>query len=291
MIKLMLLLLRWAPLGAIYAVSWIIGYLAYYLNNNQKHIADVNLRIAYPKMPEEAREALIRRVLVETVKNILESIKFWQLGPRALRDLVREKRGWEILESAMEEGKAVILLVPHLGNWELVNLYASQIYEITGLYRTQKAAWLDKLMYQGRGKFGAHALTADASSVRGLMKAIKQNHIIFILPDQNPGKGAGVFADFYHYSALTPVLPVRLAARTEAKVLFAYCERLPFAGGFRLNIEAADETLRQDDTEAACSAMNQGLEHIIDRIPEQYWWGYSRYRHRPEGEAPIYHKD
>lgn len=287
----MLLTLRVAPLSVIYLWSWIVGVLAYIFKNNQRHIADVNLKIAYPQMPERERKRLIRRVLVETVKTILESIKFWQMEAAGLTALVKRIEGWEILERAMQEQKAVILLVPHLGNWELVNLYASQIYPITGLYRTQKAAWLDDLMYRGRGKFGAHALTADTNSVRGLMKAIKQNHIIFILPDQNPGKGSGVFADFYHFPALTPVLPVRLAARTDAKVLFAYCERLPYAQGFCLRIKEASSALAQEDTESACAAMNRELERLIDRSPEQYWWGYSRYRHRPEGEAPLYKKD
>ena len=287
----MLLTLRVAPLSVIYLWSWILGVVAYYFKNNQRHIADVNLKIAYPQMPERERKHLIRRVLVETIKTILESIKFWQMEAAGLTALVKRIDGWEVLERAMQEQKAVILLVPHLGNWELVNLYASQIYPITGLYRAQKSAWLDDLMYRGRGKFGAHALTADANSVRGLMKAIKQNHIIFILPDQNPGKGSGVFADFYNFPALTPVLPVRLAARTEAKVLFAYCERLPYAQGFCLRIEEAGAALAQDDTENACAAMNRELERLIDRRPEQYWWGYSRYRHRPEGEPPLYRKD
>jgi len=283
--------LRFAPLSLIYACSWIIGYLAYFLKNNQRAIAKVNLKIAYPQMPRQARRRLIRRVLVETVKTILESIKFWQLNATQLKKLVIGLRGWEILEAAMRENKAVILLVPHLGNWELVNLYASQIYPITGLYRTQKSAWLDRLMYSGRGKFGAQALPADTSSVRGLMKAIKQNHIIFILPDQNPGRGSGVFADFYNFPALTPVLPVRLAARTDAKLLFAYCERQPFARGFVLHIEEGGADIRDEDTDKACAAMNSQLETLINRSPQQYWWGYSRYRHRPEGQSPLYKKD
>jgi len=288
---MMLWSLRQAPLGAIYLVSWVIGYLVYFLKQKQRHIAEVNLKIAYPQLAQSQRQRLVRRVLVETVKTVLESIKFWQMDGPYFRRLIKEKRGWHILESAMRDKQAVILLVPHLGNWELVNLYASQLYSITGLYREPKSAWLDELMLKGRAKFGAHALPADTNSVRGLMKAIKQGHIIFILPDQNPGRGSGVFADFFAFPALTPVLPVRLAARTNAKVVFAYCERLSYAKGFCLHIEEASDKLSQDDSDKACAAMNQELEKLIARSPQQYWWGYSRYRHRPDGEPPLYERD
>lgn len=287
----MLFLFRLAPRWLIYTSSWVIGYLAYFLKNNQRHISEVNLKIAYPQWSESQRQRLIRRVMVETVKTLLESLKLWQMDGPYLRRLIRQTTGLALLETALREQRAVILLVPHLGNWEMVNLFLSQFYEITGLYRTQKSAWLDELMFKSRGKFGAHALPADTNSVRGLMKAIKQNHIIFILPDQNPGKGSGVFADFYHFPALTPVLPVRLASRTSAKVLFAYAERLPYAAGFCLHIEEAGSNLSQENTELACGAMNKDLERLINGLPQQYWWGYSRYRHRPEGEPPLYQKD
>jgi len=291
MIKLSLSLIRFSPLWLIYVVSWIFGSLAYYFKNNQRYIAEVNLKIAYPEMSAPERNRMIRRVLVETVKNLLESVKLWQLSTRGINHLIKEVRGLAVLEQALATEKGVILLVPHLGNWEIVNLCLSQRFEITGLYRQQKSAWLDKLMFQGRGKFGAHALTADTNSVRGLMKAIKQNHIIFILPDQNPGKGAGVFAKFYGVTCLSPVLPVRLAARTGATVVYAYGERLPYARGYRINLQAARNDLAQDDTLKGCELMNQELETVINQLPDQYWWGYSRFRHRPGGEAPLYRKD
>lgn len=289
--KLLLWLVRVSPLWLLYAVAWVLGYLAYYSKNNQRHIAEVNLGIAYPNMSLPARNRLVRRVMVETVKNILESVKFWQMPARSFASLVKEAEGMELLQGSQDNQQPVILLAPHLGNWEIINLYLSPNYTLSGLYRPQKSAWLDKLMREGRSKFGTRTFPADTSGVKSLMRCLKQNHIIFILPDQNPGRGAGVFADFYSKQALSPVLPVKLAARSDAKVLLTFAERLPYARGFKLHIVESHANYRHSDVSQACSEMNHDIQKLIDTTPSQYWWGYSRYRHRPPGEAPLYQKD
>src|SRR5690606_33318011 len=112
--------------------------------------------------------------------------------------------------------------------------------------------------------------------------------VVGILPDQQPKAGEGVFAPFFGVQALTMSLLPRLAARTGATVLFAYCERIPAPGStpaFALRIEAAPEGIDDADTAAGAQALNAGVERIARRDPAQYQWTYKRYKLRPPGSG------
>ncbi len=34
--------------------------------------------------------------------------------------------------------------------------------------------------------------------------------------------------------------------------------------------------------------MNQRLQDLIDRMPDQYYWVHKRFKDRPEGEVSVY---
>ncbi|MDZ7660781.1 hypothetical protein [Thiohalophilus sp.] len=82
--------------------------------------------------------------------------------------------------------------------------------------------------------------------------------------------------------------PTRLAHQHQAPVLCAWAERLPRARGFVLHFEPLDNAIAGPDPEQGSAIMNRELERLIRQCPEQYWWSHPRFRHRPEGEPPIY---
>ena len=80
---------------------------------------------------------------------------------------------------------------------------------------------------------------------------------------------------------------VRIAARSDARVLFAWCERLPGTSPprFALHVEAAPEAVGDADPVRAVTALNAGIEAIARRDFSQYQWTYKRYTLRPPGSG------
>ena len=127
-----------------------------------------------------------------------------------------------------------------------------------------------------------------AAAVRQLFRRLQDGGAVGILPDQQPKAGDGEFAPFFGVPALTMTLLPRLAARTGAAVLFAYCERLPDDGNapaFALRIEPAPAGLADPDPHAGVAALNAAVERIARRDPAQYQWTYKRYTLRPPGSG------
>lgn len=162
---------------------------------------------------------------------------------------------------------------------------------MTSMYRQQKSAYLNRIMQQGRERLGARLVPATTKGVKYLLQALHNNELVALLPDQNPSKGTGMFVPFFNIQTNTPILPVRLAQKTGATIILAYAKRLPWGGGYELFFEKVSDALYDDDMEKASTAMNHELEALISAQPRQYWWGYSRFRQRPAGEAKLYKKD
>jgi KDO2-lipid IV(A) lauroyltransferase len=288
--SIFLRLLARLPYPLAYVLAWPLGVLLYTLPGRQRYYARTNIRLCLPELGARQQARLARRSLVNTVRVLLESLLVW-LGPAGrVRRLVRVVEGRELLTEAVERGRGVILICPHLGNWEVAGSWLAERYPLTNMYRKQRDPELDRIIRQGRARFGAKLVPATNQGLRELLRTLQRGEIIGTLPDQNPGAGTGVFVPFFGINTYTPVFAARLAARTGATVLNICAVRLPRARGFRLLVRPANEAIHDPDIETAATAMNRDIEAMIRTIPEQYWWSYNRFRTRPEGEAPIYER-
>ena len=71
-------------------------------------------------------------------------------------------------------------------------------------------------------------------------------------------------------------------------VIFMFGQRLPWARGYIAHYFDAPDAIYDADAAVSTAAMNQGLERCVRACPEQYWWGYKRFRRRPAGEPNFY---
>ncbi len=287
-VRLFLRLISWLPLPAIHQLGNFFGQIFYLTNNNSKTITRTNIKLCLPEWSTTQQEQLVRNCLQETAKAALESGALWLWPTNRVLQLIQQVSGGELLEQAMTRGKGVILASPHLGAWEVIGLYASKRWPMTCLYRPPRMQGLDSMVRGGRERAGAKLAPTDASGVRALYKALNRGELIAILPDQDPDRESGVFADFFGVPANTMTLLSRLTRKTGASVFFTYAERLPKGAGYHLHFLPAPEQLSDKDVIRSAKSLNQAVEHCARTLPTQYQWAYKRFKTRPEGEAKIY---
>jgi KDO2-lipid IV(A) lauroyltransferase len=143
---------------------------------------------------------------------------------------------------------------------------------------------VDVLLQLGWFGGGGETAAADTGGLRVLLRALKTGGNIVILPDQVPGSGEGVWVNFFGKPAYTMTLLPRLAASTNAAVLFFFAERLAGGEGYRMHIEPMAGQFSPDRRTAALQT-NHMVEKLVSMAPAQYLWGYNRYKH-PAG-APL----
>lgn len=202
---------------------------------------------------------------------------------------VKQIHGAEVVEQAWAQGRGILFLTPHLGCFELsvqgaAARWSTEHGPITILYRPAKQAWLAEMMLTARNRAGIQAVPTTLSGVRQMIKALRKGQAVGLLPDQVPPNGQGQWAPFFGRSAYTMTLAARLAVQTGAAVVLVRCERLSWGRGYELFFEGLPQPL-SDGLDTAVLQINQAMEHTIGQLPNQYLWGYGRYK-QPRNETP-----
>ncbi|GHE20207.1 lysophospholipid acyltransferase family protein [Halomonas urumqiensis] len=270
-------LLAGRRLSTLWRIARVAGPLVHGLSRRERLVTEINLAQFKPDLPAAERRRLARRSLTHSAATMLELGFAWRGDAERVEASIVEVHGRELLDEARADGRGVIVLAPHFGNWEVLNFWLSGHFPFTAMYEPPKIAELDSVTRQGRERMGASLVPTNPRGVAALLKALKRGEAIGILPDQEPDWGSGVFAPFHGRLAYTATLLPKLVARTEARVVTGVARRLP-GRGFALHFLAADEHVYSADEATSATGVNTCVEAAIALDPAQYQWEYKRYR-------------
>lgn len=282
MVYTLLRLLARLPLAWLHGIGALLGVLVYLLSPRYAAKIDTNLRQSGIAPDRGTFDRLRMQAARHIGRGLLELPAIWFRPADAAAALIVEVRGWDLVEAARRERRGILFLTPHLGCFEVSALYAALHMPITVLYRPPKLRWLEPLMRAGRTRGYGKLAPTSLGGVRQLLKALKSGEAVGLLPDHVPGFGEGVWAPFFGRSAYTMTLVGRLQQATGCAVILAFARRLTGGRGFALELESIEADL---SGEAGARRLNQAVEGLIRRCPEQYLWSYNRYK-VPAGAAP-----
>ncbi|WP_163575053.1 lysophospholipid acyltransferase family protein [Halomonas faecis] len=269
-------LANWRLTG-LWRLARLTGPLVHAFSRRERQVTEINLAQVYPELADKDRPRLARASLTHSAATMFELGLAWMAPPKRVEASILEVHGRELLDAARSEGRGVIVLAPHFGNWEVLNFWLSGHFPFTAMYEPPKIAPLDPVIRQGRERMGARLVPTNPRGVAALLKALKRSEAVGILPDQEPSWGSGVFAPFFGRLAYTATLLPKLVARTEARVVTGVARRLP-GRGFAIHFLAADERVYSTDEGESASGVNACVEAAIALDPAQYQWEYKRYR-------------
>ncbi len=267
------------PLGLLHLLGVLLGWLAFAGSATYRRRFLANARQAGYGF------GAVRSAVSHAGRMVAELPRLW-LGKLPNCRMVNEA----CVTKAFAAGKGVVFLTPHLGCFELSVQVAARRWrekhgEITVLYRPARQPWLARIMETARNRPGVQAVPTTLAGVRQMIKALRRGAAVGLLPDQVPPQGQGVWSPFFGREAYTMTLAARLALQTGAAIILARCERLSWGRGYVLYFEELPVPLL-DQLEPAVQQINEAMEATIRQCPQQYLWGYARYK-QPRREAPV----
>ncbi len=277
-----LLPLSWARALGRGAVSlyWPFG-------GRSRRVTERNIQLAFPELSTEAQTRLARDSLRATGELAAEMGHIWLRPWDYVQGLIHSVEGDAHIREAQSQGRGVILLAPHLGNWEVVGLHAATLGEIVSLYEPPKLAGIGPLIERARQRSGATLVPTDSRGLVKLLKSVKGGKISGILPDQAPGDlASGENIPFMGIPCFTPTLANNMIRRTGALAVFGFARRVP--GGFTVHYFPAEAAIYEEDNSVSLAALNRGVEACVRQCVEQYQWEYKRFRVRPKDGPGAY---
>ncbi|MEX2327402.1 MAG: lysophospholipid acyltransferase family protein, partial [Pseudomonadales bacterium] len=257
------------------------------LNGRGTRVTRVNIDLCMPELPEAERDRLVRASLEHTGQMLMETPAAWLGDRKRILGWIRNIENEPLIRAPLAEGRGVIVILPHLGNWEMINVYlAERLGRVTGLYAPPRQNYLKPLMRKVRGRFGNELVPTTVKGIGTLFRRLKEGRLVVVLPDQVPATGK--FAPFFGHDALTDILITRMLAKSDARVVCCVIKRLPAAQGFDVLLREAHPDIYANDPSVALAGMNRSVEACVQEAPEQYQWEYKRFKERPAGQLRLY---
>lgn len=285
--RILFYVLAYLPLGVLQAIGSFLGWFLWVSNSKRRRTGMRNISACMPELSAAEQKRIVRASLAHEMQTYVETARAW-LGPaQSVKAAVREFRGIEAYDRALAKGKGVILLTLHQGAFEAIAIPMSVNYELVGLYKPQPGVF-NELSIKGRSRFGARLVVAEVGVRKTSLEQLRQNVGVYYMPDHDPPPGHGLFSPFMGQQAHTATLIAKLVRDSGAPVVFMYGERLPGAQGYIAHYFDAPAEIYDPHPQVSTNAMNRGLEQCVRACPEQYWWGYRRFKRQPQGMPPFY---
>lgn len=287
LLRFSLWLIGLVPARGLYWLSFPLGRLVWAASGTKRRTTVRNLEAAYPDMPAPDRERLARASMRHYTQSILEVGLSWSWSHARIVSRFDPPAGIDLLQDAQRQGQGLLLLLPHIGAWELSVHWLQHDYPLTALYKPGANTDVEAAMLERRQRFGTRMAATDRSGLRAIYQALNDGGLVVQLPDQVPSRGQGRHAPFFGVPALTGVLAPRLIQRVGCRVLFMACVRSR-PGRYRMHFLPAPEDIYSPDLDVSLAAVNRGVEACIAIDPAQYLWAYKRYKSQPGGEPRFY---
>lgn len=272
------------PLRLLEFFGTSFGGLIYYALPSRRRITQINLRIAFPN----ADESTISRMTKLCFQNIgiaaFETGLSWWENKRLLK--LCEIQGLEHLMQAQQQGKGVIILTAHFTCLEIGGPVLNQHVPFQVMYKRAHNPLFNAFMRYHRERL--YKAVVDHHKPITLIRGLKKGYAAWYAPDQNFAKKDAVFVPFFGVDASTLTAPARFAKISKSPVVPYYIKRKGKGLGYTLVILPALKNFPKNDPIADATVINQTIESLVLKNPEQYLWAHKRYKTRPDGQADIY---
>ena len=277
-------LAHFLPFRAVAALGEALGSLVFWLIPERRRVTRINLAKCFPDLPEARREALARAHFRAFVRTVVDRGILWWGSPERVEKMV-EVEGFEHLQALA--GERIVILAPHFLGLDAGGIRLTKQWpRMASMYSRQKDPLFDRLLYQGRLRFGG-AIYPRQAGVRKILRAVQAGETFYYLPDMDFGPKASVFVPFFGVPAATTVGLSYIARITGARVLPCVTRMLP-DGRYVARLYPAWSGFPSGDDTADARRMLEFIEERVREMPEQYLWMHKRFKTRPEGEAKFY---
>ena len=144
-------------------------------------VTQENINLCYPELDAHRRQVLSKESLRESAKTMAETTFAWSRPPSKVLGTISEVVGQELVEAAKSANRGIVFVIPHLGNWEIINHYLGQHYGLTHMYQPNKNKDLSEYIQNRRALTGTQFVATDSGGVRKQMKILKSGGCIGVI--------------------------------------------------------------------------------------------------------------
>ncbi len=282
-VRMLLVLLRALPRKTTIASMRFLARIGFWLARKErlKTMAHLSLAFGSQKSRKEI-EQLACGVFEHFATAFVDFVRLDEFVAHDFQGLV-SCRGLENLQELARNGKGVIALTGHFGNWELLGAYlAHKGIPLRVVGKSMRDPRLDQILVSTRNQAG-YTNIARGKDTREILRALQRGDALGMLIDQDT-KVAGIFVDFFGLPAHTPVAPAVLARKYDVPIVPIFMwlkEDLTYQLECMAPLGQSRTGDQAHDLHATIQLCSDAYEKIIREHPEQWAWMHNRWKTQP----------
>lgn len=272
-----------AALGLGAALGWCCGVVL----RIRRADVDRHLAFAFPEREAAWRSRVARASYAHLGREAVSTFRVTSRGPAevvARTTIV----GFAAFQAAVAEGRGVILVTGHIGNWELGGAaFSARGLPVDAVAKGMANPLFGADLEASRRRVGVRLVDLPQAP-REALRSLREGHVLGLIADQN-AREHGIFVPFLGREAATFRGPALFALRAGAPIFLGVPLREPgVPARYRVTVEriaVAPTGDLEEDVRALTRAHTAALERAVRAAPEQYFWQHRRWKTRPPGEV------
>ncbi len=270
------------PRGIVIYIIKSLAWFAYTVSKKHQKIIDKNLNIAFDNKlnKDEKKKIGISAFanLIDTLFGIIE-----RDGMNA-KDVVKNitVEDEEIVQQAQKDGRKIIFITGHQGNWELLSQSIAIYFDLTlvGVGRKIDSDLMDKVLKKNRERFNVE-MVYKKGAIKGCIKALSQDKAIGILIDQALSKDQSIDIKLFGQDAThTPIASI-LSRKFGIDLIPAFISTEDYKS-YHIKIYPPIKSIKTDNQEEDLAKLTQLQADIMQKVitdhPKEWFWMHKRWK-------------
>ncbi|HOT75662.1 MAG TPA: lysophospholipid acyltransferase family protein [Candidatus Wallbacteria bacterium] len=258
----------------------LMGLMFYYFGSKTRAATIGSIKTAFAGISDEKARGIARSAFVNQSKNLVELMRYPSLKKRDISRKIKFE-GLENLTSALARGKGVILLVAHIGNWELLGAVWGLLgHRVYSFFLDARIDAIGKLLNDLRESRGIKLI--PRAELKKSVQCLRENALLGVIADQDGGEN-GVYTKFFGRTVSAPRGPAALARNTGATILPNFLIRNSdgtYTMIMQKPIVFKKTSSKEADIKNYTDRFLEIYEKMIGQYPEQWLWMYDRWKER-----------
>ena len=272
----------------LYKLSSVFRFLIFNVGHYREKVILTNLHNSFPHYSEETIRSIANKYYQNFTDIIFETIKLRSISKKDL--LNRFDLEMELLDHYYKQQKNLVVVSGHLGNWEMLNLFASAklSYKIVVVYHELANDIFEDWFKKVRTKFGTEMVPMK-DAIAKAMEPREKPFLFVLVNDQSPVPEKAYWTDFLNQDTGVFRGVELIARRLNAPVLYMGILRNEIERGFyKAYFKLITEDPKREPANYILQSQIEYLEEDIKKQPDNWLWSHRRWKHaRPQNLLPY----
>jgi KDO2-lipid IV(A) lauroyltransferase len=274
-------LLNLLPFAARKAFFVALASLARFLDRSHRAVVRRNLGLAFGETLDKAEAETIERYCYRNLLlNFLQVMENRRTGPEALHNLFHFEN-LEVVEAARREGRPIIFVSGHFGNWELGAAAISSLFASTvTIHKPLSNAYFNRYLLEARTRMRMR-MVEKKGALKHLARTLSKGETVMLMIDQNLNPRESLTVDFFGIPTTQTPAPASLARKFNAAIIPAFVhteDEKHYTVRFEAEIPVAHTDDAEADIQAATQAQADVMQRIVEEEPKFWFWCHRRWK-------------